>query len=154
MRMNSRILTTLTLLALGATAAAEAHEKAVLKSARESVPAGETIPLTGSKFEKGVKYRLALVGALETVELREIEPDTAGSFAIELQIPREARPGIYRVVAFAPDGDKVASLEILVSEAAVEEQPADVGSEEAGAVAHSDARADDLVLQVSRSSLE
>ncbi len=141
----------------GATLPSVAHEKAVLESSRSSVPAGAVLPLDGRDFGEGESYVLRLVGALREYGLGEVEADAEGLFSIELAIPGSVTPGVYQVVAVAPDGDVTARLDLTVLEAeaarpeGAEERPA---SEAAHEAAPRVARADEMPIERSRSGLE
>ncbi|MBI4538272.1 MAG: hypothetical protein HY704_02010 [Gemmatimonadetes bacterium] len=123
-----------------------AHGEGVLKSSGSSAAAGSSLPVQGSSFERGVHLRLVLVGALEEYALGEATADSAGAFALEVRVPREAKTGQYRLVAVAPDGDRVATLDLMVTEAGAdaggpESEPASeqhAGHEEVQAAARAD----------------
>lgn len=97
--------------------AAWAHGEGVLKVPVNSVAAGSPLAVQGSSFEKGFRLRLVLVGALEEYALQDVTTDTAGAFGAEVRLPGDARPGQYRLVAVAPDGDRVASVDLAVTAA-------------------------------------
>lgn len=95
--------------------AAWAHGEGVLKVGVNSVAAGSMLAIEGSSFEKGTRLRLVLVGALEEYALQEVTTDTVGAFGTQVRLPGGARPGQYRLVAVAPDGDRVASVDLAVT---------------------------------------
>lgn len=102
------------LLLLAAGGGLAAHEEAVLDSPVSSVPAGGTLLLSGSDFGAEEEYALRLLGTLEEHELGPVRSDDEGRFELEVAIPDAVRPGSYRLVAVAPDGDVAASLDLTV----------------------------------------
>ncbi len=141
------------------TVPAVAHEKAVLSSPESSVTAGGILTLRGSDFGKDETYRLKLTGALTEYDLGEVTADRAGVFSVEIQLPRGVRSGTYRVIAVAPDGDEVASLDLTVAgsspppgaeaehKLAVQDTPEHSAQTPA-------ARADEMPIQRPRSGIE
>ena len=131
------------------------HPEATLKSPRTSVAAGTAIPLNGEKFQENQTVRLVLRGALAEYPLLAVTADGAGEFALALDIPRDVRPGRYRIDAIADDGDAVAKLDLTVEAAAPVRED---GMPAAGETGHADmemkARADELPIERSRSGME
>ncbi len=91
---------------------ARAHEEGVLTLASPRAAVGSALTLNGADFSGRTDYRLVLKGALRSFELGRVASDTAGSFEIQLELPADAGPGSYRLVAVAPDGDEVAAVEL------------------------------------------
>lgn len=113
---TSSMLAAVLLLGFGVRAA-RAHGEGVLKSPHSSVAAGDSLSLLGSKFEASETYRLRLVGALRTIELRRVRADSSGAFDVRVLVPADLAPGRYRAVAVASDGDEAASLTLRVTRA-------------------------------------
>lgn len=133
---------------------ASAHEEAVLRSSRSAVTAGDTLELTGEDFGPGEVYELELRGPLRSYELPGIEPDSTGRIAARRALPRDTRPGRYRLVAVAPDGDQVASLQLTVEARSEGEAAAGTagGAEEPDPADR--ARAGEMPVERTRSGLE
>lgn len=132
-----------------------AHEEAVLRSTRSSVAAGDTLPVGGADFSPGVTYALRLVGALREFELRSFEGGADGRVELIIPIPRGVSPGDYKLVAIAPDGDRVASLDLTVLEPpAVHGDTANAGSDPGHAEMEKEARAGEMRIERSRSGAE
>lgn len=94
----------------------EAHEKAVLEVGASSVAAGDSLQIRGKDFTAGNTYRLRLLGAMEAYDLSGVTAGAEKTFTISTGIPGTVRPGTYRIVAVAPDGDVVASRDLTVLE--------------------------------------
>lgn len=156
MTARAMALTTLGLLALLLSAPSElaAHGEAALESSVASVPAGGSVTLSGSLFVPGESHRLVLRGTLEDHELGEVTAAGDSTFSRTFEIPVDVRPGQYRVVAIAPDGDEVANLDLPVL-AAERTASASDGSGAAGdAPPTPQARADEIEIERSRAGLE
>jgi len=147
------------------TELAAMHPEATLRSPVTSAVPGGTLPLAGSEFQAGQTYRLVLAGVSGEVPLLEVTADEEGSFALELQLPGGLDPGRYRVLALAPDGDGAASLDITLTAGSGmgmmqgEGMAAMGGEEGAGGMmgammAAPEARADEIVIERSRSGIE
>jgi hypothetical protein len=129
------------------------HEDAVLEADRSVATAGDRVILAGREFAAGGKYGLRLVGALDEHDLGSARADSAGRFRIEVSVPSETRPGRYRLVAVAADGDLVARAEIqVVTE--IEKRATPAGGVDADHGGGGAARADELHLERSRSFTE
>lgn len=128
---NSALLAGVTLgLLLGLPARAVAHDEGVLKLASRNLAAGSTIRFAGEKFSRKTSLALVLVGTLGRFEVGKVQTDSAGAFTQELTVPADLRPGAYRLVALAPDGDEAATLDVTVlaaEESVVEEAGSDAG---------------------------
>ncbi len=112
-----------TLAASFAVSPLQAHEEGVLTLPSARLTAGGALPVKGSDFSRSTTYVLVLKGALREFELGRVTSDTAGGFEIELSLPGEARPGAYRLVAVAPDGDEASGVELEIEAAPVKESP-------------------------------
>lgn len=156
------MVTALSTLGAGGLAA---HGEATLRSPSGSVPAGETILLNGSGFTPGQTHRLLLRGTLEERELQRVTAAADSTFSVEVRVPGGARPGQYRIVAVAPDGDEVATLNLAVlaaeggsSGVRPAEEPSGEGAlartEGDGAASSPQARADGIRIQRSRAGIE
>ena len=150
--MSARIVGSVVSLALVAVLMAAVHG-AVLKSALESVEAGRVLPLVGADFPDGMTVSLVLVGVFDEHPLGEATANDEGGFTIDLEIPADARPGAYQMVAYEPSGERATALDITVlaaSAAAVTEHSREgaAGHDEAEA---SVARADEMIIERSTS---
>lgn len=138
--------------------AAAAHEDATLEGPEGPWVAGETVEVEGAGFAPGEAHRLVLRGTLDDFGLGTVEADPDSAFTAEVALPREARPGRYRLVAMAADGDEVAGLEVTLRETA----PSSAGEAGSGgpvrsgerAPAERGARADEIRIERSRSGIE
>ena len=125
--MRARIMGRLGLLALVGVSLAAVHG-AVLKSSLSSVEAGRVLPLQGAEFHAGT-FSLVLVGVFDEYSLGDVEIGESGTFSIDLEISASLRPGQYQVVAFSPEGEREAALDMSVAaaSAAPEADHADAG---------------------------
>lgn len=103
------------------------HEEAVLEAPASTVAAGSELRLSGREFAAGEEHRLRLAGTLDTHEIGEVTPDSAGTFERSIRVPDAARPGRYRLEAVAPDGDVAARLSLTVVAAAAGSGAAEAG---------------------------
>lgn len=128
---------------------------ATLKSSVKSIEAGDEMPLRGEEFLAGETVQIVLQSALTEYDLRSVTAEEGGVFQIDLEIPGHVRPGEYRLVAVASDGDIAARLDLMVvaAETAHDETAAD-GSEEHGDGMDDMAMADDFPIERSRAGLE
>lgn len=162
-------LLALALQALGAAEAAARgtgevpfHGDATLESPTTSVVAGELLTLNGSSFVPGQKHRLVLRGVLDEYVLGAVTAAADSTFAVEMRVPGEAGGGQFRVVAVAPDGDDVATLDLALTAAPVARtEAAPAGQAGAGmdtpaepTAAGGGARTEELVIQRSRAGFE
>lgn len=95
-----------------------AHEEGVIRLGAPTAAPGDTLEILGEKLPRSATVRLELRGALETYLLGRVTTAASGAFEIHVPIPAEAQPGLYRVVAVAPDGDEVARAELVIAEVA------------------------------------
>ena len=121
---------------------AAVHPEAILKSTQSSVEAGRDLPLVGEEFSNGETFRLVLLGALNDYALRDVDTNDEGKFTIDLAIPANVRPGQYQLVAYAPDGDRSATLDLSVLAASPD--AAEEGHDESMA---SGATAEEMIIQ-------
>lgn len=101
-------------LAVGFSRSAQAHEEGILQPATRQFVAGGTVQLLGKQFGKNTELSLMLVGTRGRLELRRVRTDSSGRFTVDISIPAETVEAEYRLVAIAPDGDTVASVEVVV----------------------------------------
>lgn len=149
-------LATLGLLALLVVVPSDvaAHGDAILESSAASVPAGGSVTLSGSLFAPGEAHRLVLRGTLDEHELGEVTADSDSTFTRAFEIPADVRPGRYRVVAIAPDGDEVANLDLPVLAAERSASASDESGADEAAPPTPEARADELEIERSRAGIE
>ena len=117
------------ILALGTPAAA--HDKGVLKLASKVLTAGDSLPVLGAKFSRNDELTIVLIGVAGRRELGTTPTDSAGKFIRKFLVPTNTKPGQYRLVAEAIDGDKVATIDVVVQ---AHEPAAPTGAMPAGAV--------------------
>jgi hypothetical protein len=125
--MRARVIGRLGLLALVGVSLAAVHG-AVLKSSMSSVEAGRVLPLQGAEFHPAT-FSLVLVGVFGEYALGDVVVGESGTFSIDLEISASLRAGQYQVVAFNPEGEREAALDMSVAAASavVEADPADAG---------------------------
>lgn len=160
-RGTTSMVTMLALLAFGAGEVA-AHGEATLRSSSASVAAGGAITLSGAGFAPGQAHRLLLRSTLEDYELRSVTATADSTFTVEVPIPAQLRSGQYRIVAVAPDGDEVATLDLPVLTAATPQSAGghaegaehEDASGEGNAAPGPEARADEIVIERSRAGVE
>lgn len=153
---RSRPTTPLVLLALLTVGVSDAmaHGEATLKSSSDAVAAGGTITVDGADFEPGEEHRLILRGPLDDHELTTVTARADSTFHLEVTIPAGTRSGQYRLVALAPDGDAVASLDLAVTSP---ETPAEAMAPAEDAVPEThgtEASPDEIRIERSRSGVE
>jgi len=131
-----------------AGAPAVAHEEGVIRLSSPTAAPGQEIEIVGERLPRSMTLTLELRGALANYPLGEIESDDKGAFTTRLALPVEVRPGRYRVMVLASDGDVVARADLVVLAA----PPAQIAPAEPIEHAHvTDAMMD---LPVSRSTGE
>lgn len=157
LRWTTSALAAIALLALVAGEAA-AHGEATLTSPSSSATAGSALTLMGSGFVPGEAHRLLLRGTLEEHELRSVTAGVDSAFTAEVSLPADARPGQYRIVAVAPDGAEVATLDVPLLAARGGQEGDEHAAGGAGSgVTDQDrprARADEIRIDRSRAGLE
>jgi hypothetical protein len=90
--------------AAAAGAGAAPHGQGRLWLERRAVAIGDTLRVRGTEFEPG-RYRLRLAGSLASADLGTVTADSDGRFAFDWHVAA-VRPGAYRLVAIAEDGDE------------------------------------------------
>lgn len=90
------------------------HGEGVLTVDRGTATSGESLKLSGSRFEPGEAYQIKLVGTLEEFLLATANAGKDGTFALTVNVPAGASEGSYRLQAVAEDGDVSASLDITL----------------------------------------
>jgi len=95
------------------------HPQGVLELRSRTFAAGDSLLVRGRNFEQDDAITLVLVGAAGRVEIGTLPTDSAGAVKGTVLVPATVRVGPYRLVAEAVDGDEVASLDVVVSAAAV-----------------------------------
>ncbi len=136
--------------AANAALGAAAHGKGRLVLPHPAVAAGSALHVEGVEFEPGA-YHLHLRGTLARYELPRVEIGEAGTFSLAWDVPADARPGAYRLVVVAPDGDEVTNADVAITPLG----PGPAASEERlGHEAPTAARADAMPLERSRSAAE
>lgn len=139
---------------LATAGALGAHGEGTLEIPRSVVAAGGTLPVEGEEFAPEEALQLRLLGTFDEYELLEVTPDGEGNFSAELEIPVDARPGAYRLVAIATDADEITSLDVRVLEAELATGPGE-GDEAVGGTSEApEARTDDMPVERSRSGVE
>ncbi len=149
--MTKTLFTAAAAIAFGAAV----HPSATLRSPNSSAEAGSRIQLQGEEFVPEEATTLLLRGALAEYELQDVTPGPDGTFDIELAIPDEVRPGQYRIVALASDGDASASLDIVITAAspAAHDDAGDDDHDEMSEMGAGGARADEMPIERSRSGM-
>jgi hypothetical protein len=100
-----------------------AHEEGVIRLASPTAAPGQEIEIEGERLPRSATLTLELRGALASYPLGEIESDEVGAFVTLLALPADVRPGRYRMMVLASDGDVVARAELLITAA----PPAEIG---------------------------
>jgi hypothetical protein len=142
--VRTRIMKRLAVLAVIGGLIAAVHPESVLKSAQSAVAAGGELQLEGAEFSEGGTFGLVLLGALNEYTLEDVQANEDGVFAIGLGIPANVRPGQYQLVAYAADGDRAATLDVLIT--AVSQESAGQGCEGAEGMA-SGPTAEEMIIQ-------
>lgn len=132
---------------------APVHGDATLKSPASSVAAGDSLTLNGEDFVPGESYKLVLRGALAEYELGTASPKPDSTFTRGLAVPRDVRTGQYKIVAVAPDGDDVATLDMVVTAMVNAAGQEDLAGEHRDQPS-GEARSDDIVVERSRAGME
>ena len=113
---RTRVVTGLAVAFLSLLASrSDAHEKGVLKLAMRQLVPGDSVGATGEHFGRRATLRIELVGIAGRMRLADVRADAQGGFRQALVVPVDAKPGTYRVVAVAADGDEVASVDVSVA---------------------------------------
>lgn len=99
---------------LGSPGPSAAHEEGVIHLATRTATVGQTLEMRGEKFTPNIRLRLELRGPLAMFPLGQVGTDAAGGFRVAPTLPAEARPGLYAIVALAPDGDEIGRAELAI----------------------------------------
>lgn len=99
---------------LGSPRVGAAHEEGVIHLGTRTPVVGQELGMRGEKFSPNTVLRLELRGPLATFPLAQVRTDAAGGFRAASSLPAEATPGIYTIVALAPDGDEAARTELAI----------------------------------------
>jgi len=142
--MRIGIMKRLAVLAVIGGLIAAVHPESVLVSSQSAVAAGGYLPLVGAEFSEGGTFSMALLGALSEYTLENVEANDDGEFTIDLSIPANVRPGQYQLVAYAPDGDRAATLDLLIT--AASSATAEQGNDEHNESMASGATAEEMTI--------
>ena len=112
-------------------APAVAHETGVIRLSAKQIEVGAGLSLRGEKMPKSGKVRIELRGTLATFSLGEVRTDSAGVFESNAIVPEAAKPGNYKVVVLAEDGDVTAHADLVIMAAKPSAE-----SKDHGAMAH------------------
>jgi hypothetical protein len=99
---------------LGSPRAGSGHEKGVIHLGSRTPVVGQVLNMRGEKFSPNTVLRLELRGPLAVLPLAQVQTDSAGGFRAASSLPAEATPGIYTIVALAPDGDEAGRTELAI----------------------------------------
>lgn len=99
---------------LGSPRVGSAHEEGVIHLGTRTPLVGQELGMRGEKFSPDTVLRLELRGPLVTFPLARVTTDSIGAFRTTTSLPAEATPGLYAIVALAPDGDEAARLELAI----------------------------------------
>lgn len=116
--MWKRIVLTMAAVFVFSPAAAMVHPEGVVRLSAKEIEAGSELGLRGEKLPKGATVKLELRGALVTFSLAELKSDTAGGFERSIVVPDTVKPGNYKLVVVADDGDVLASADLAILAAA------------------------------------
>lgn len=137
-----------------------AHGKGRLVLPHSTVAAGDTLHVQGKQFAPG-RVTLELRGALAAYAVAGVEVGRDSSFAVAWPVPVDARPGAYRLVAIADDGDEITRVDVTLTEAPAAPPTTDEHAGEAAADEHAahavepaDAHAGAFPLERARSAVE
>jgi hypothetical protein len=119
-RVRLRLLALpLLVLSLAAAHATVFHPRGTLRVASRSPRAGDSLAVSGLHFAARDAVTIVLVGVAGRVGLGAAATDSAGAFKRSFLIPVSTKPGAWRLVAEANDGDEVASLDLTLQAASV-----------------------------------
>lgn len=124
-RMGRRLMVTgaavVALVLLGAMGAFACTNLATLNLGASNVPSGSSVDVTGSSFAEvgeGVQPVQIRWNATDGPVLAEAEPGTAGEFVTEIEVPEDAQPGHYTLVATQLAGEPGHGLDTGEADAA------------------------------------
>lgn len=143
------------LVALGAALAGTAHGAGRLILPEKSVAVGDTLRVRGAGFAPGT-VTLTLRGALDAHDVGSVTIGSDSAFALAWAVGRHVKPGAYRLIAVADDGDEITRVDLAITEPGPESEPATEALPEAhaGHGAGGEARADAMSLERRRSGAE
>jgi hypothetical protein len=140
---------------------AAVHPEATLRSSVKSVEAGHEMPVTGELFTAGDPVQLVLQSAMAEYDLISVTPEEGGVFAIDLEIPSNVRPGEYRLVSVAGDGEVTARLDVTILAFVQHDEPEEAGHDGGDEADHDEgmamgemAKADEVPIERSRAGME
>lgn len=111
----TRGLAVLVLVALlGSPRVGGAHEKGVIHLGTRTPVVGQELDMRGEKFSPNTMLRLELHGPLAKLPLARVTTDSVGAFRTATILPAEATPGLYAIIAVAPDGDEAARTQLAI----------------------------------------
>ena len=113
MTMDTRLVGKWALLGVVSLTMAAVHG-AALKSSQTGVEAGQALPLEGTGFHAGQTVRLVLLGSLTEYTLREVTVDDEGTFAFDVDVPADVRPGQYQLLALSGEDVREAQMDLSV----------------------------------------
>ena len=119
---------------------------AALKSSQTGVEAGQSLPLEGTGFHAGQTVTLVLLGSLTEYTLREVTVDDEGTFAFDVDVPADVRPGQYQLLALSGEDVREAQMDLSVmafSQVAAAESHDDAAGHDA---MDTDARAEEMTI--------
>jgi hypothetical protein len=99
---------------LGSPRVSGAHEEGVIHLGTRTPVVGQELGMRGEKFSSDTVLRLELRGPLATFPLAQVKTDSIGAFRTTSSLPAGATPGLYTIVAVAPDGDEAARAELVI----------------------------------------
>ncbi len=105
------------------------HPEGTLKLADRRLVPGSAVRVGGEKFARGGTLELVLVGVAGRMSLRDATADSVGGFSVAVEVPADLALGSYRLVAVAPDGDDVATLNVELVAPTEEETAAEARRE-------------------------
>jgi hypothetical protein len=143
----------LALAVLGAALLAGAHGAGRLILPEKTVTVGDTLHVRGTGFAPGT-VTLTLRGALDAHGVGSVTIGADSAFALAWPVGRDVRPGVYRLIAIADDGDEITRADVAITESQPEPATEAPSEAHAGHGADGEARADAMGLERRRSGVE
>jgi len=125
---------------------------AALKSSQTGVEAGQALALEGTGFHAGQTVRLVLLGSLTEYTLREVTVDDEGTFAFDVDVPADVRPGQYQLLALSGEDVREAQMDLSVTAVSQVAVAADSRDQGAGHDAAMDAGARAEGMNIARAT--